>query len=90
MKKYEYDAFGNPVKPLNGKPRPTTADTAHLHSDGVYDPALALYYQPVQPHSPLSGLFTIMDNHPGPIHDPASLTKFLYAGHSPVDFIDPA
>jgi hypothetical protein len=25
-----------------------------------------------------------------PIDDPASLAKFLYAGHAPVDHIDPA
>ncbi len=46
MKTYDFDAFGNPVeRALNGKPRPTTADAAHLHCDGVYDPALAMYYR---------------------------------------------
>jgi hypothetical protein len=56
----------------------------------VCDPALEMYDQPAQLHSPLSALFTSMDNHPGPIHDPASLAKFLYAGHTPVEYIDPA
>ena len=90
MKTFNFDAFGNPVKPLNGKARTTAADTPELYSDGVYDPALAMYYQPVQPHPQLVGLFTSMENHPGPIHDPTSLAKFLYAGHTPVDYIDPA
>ncbi len=90
MKTYQYDAFGNPVEcPVNGKQRPTAADAAHLYYDGVYDPALAMYHQPAQPH-PLSGLFTGADNHQVPIHDPASLAKFMYVGHAPVDHIDPA
>jgi hypothetical protein len=62
----------------------------HLHSDGVYDPALAPCYLPAQPHPQSVGLFTSHENHPGPIHDPASLAKFLYAGQTPVDCIDPA
>jgi hypothetical protein len=87
---YDFDAFGNPVKPLNGKARTAAADTPELSSDGVYDPALALYYQPIQPHSHPVGLFTSVENQPRPIHDPARLAKFLYAGHAPVDCIDPA
>ena len=58
--------------------------------DGVYDPALDMYYQPVQPHPQSVGLFTSLENHQVPIHDPASLAKFMYAGHAPVDCIDPA
>jgi hypothetical protein len=87
---FDFDAFGNPVKQVNGKARPTAMDAPELYCDGVYDPALAFYYQPIQPHSQPVGLFTSLENHPGPIHDPASLAKFLYAGHTPVDCIDPA
>ena len=91
MKTYNFDAFGNPIeRPLNGKPRPTAADAAHLYCDGVYDPAMDLYSQPVQPHPQSVGLFTSLENHQVPIHDPASLGKFMYAGHTPVDHIDPA
>jgi hypothetical protein len=91
MTNYDFDAFGNPIeRPLNGKQRRTAANTPELHSDGVYDPALAMYDQPAQLHSPLSGLFTSPENHQVPIHDPASLAKFMYAGHAPVDCIDPA
>jgi len=91
MTTYNFDAFGKPVERLvNGKPRPTAADAAHLYCDDVYDPALALYYQPVQPHPQSVGLFTSLENHQVPIQDPASLAKFLYAGHTPVDCIDPA
>jgi hypothetical protein len=91
MATYDFDAFGNPIdRPLNGKQRPTAADAAHLYRNDVYDPALAMYYQPVKLHSPLSGLFTSLENHQVPIHDPASLAKFLYAGHTSVDHIDPA
>jgi hypothetical protein len=86
-----FDAFGNPVKrPMNGKPQPTAADAPELHSDGVYDPALAMYYQPVQLHPQSVGLFTTLENYQVPIQDPASLTKFIYAGHTPVDHIDSA
>jgi hypothetical protein len=90
MKNYQYDAFGNPVQHVNGKLRPMAADTTELYSDGVYDPALAMYYQPVQPHPQSVGLFTSLENHQVPIHDPVSLAKFLYAGHTSVDHIDPA
>jgi hypothetical protein len=49
-----------------------------------------LYYQPVQPHPHSVGLFTTLENHQVPIHDPASFAKFMYAGQTPVDCIDPA
>jgi hypothetical protein len=91
MATYDFDAFGNPVKrPVNGKPRSTAADTPQAYCDGVYDPAMELYSQPVQPHPQSVGLFTSLENHQVPIHDPASLAKFLYAGHAPVEHIDPA
>jgi hypothetical protein len=89
MTTYNFDAFGNPIQHVNGKPRPIT-DVPELYSDGVYDPALSPSYLPVQPHSSLGGLFTSLENHQVPIHDPASLAKFMYVGHAPVDHIDPA
>ena len=58
MTTYDFDAFGNPARGVNDKPRPTAADAAHLYCDGVYDPALSMYYQPIQPHSQPVGLFT--------------------------------
>lgn len=85
IESYVYDdAFGNPVKRMNGKPRPMVADTPPLCFGGAYDPALAPFYPPVQPHGHPVGLFTSLENHEGQIHDPAGLMKFLYAGQTPV------
>ncbi len=89
MKHFNFDAFGNPVKRVNGKRRTTAADAAPLHCDGIYDPALAPVYPPVQPHGHPVGLFTGFENHEGLIHDPAGLGKFRYAGQTPVDCADP-
>jgi hypothetical protein len=58
---FDFDAFGNPVKQVNGKARPTAMDAPELYCDGVYDPALAFYYQPIQPHSQPVGLFTSLE-----------------------------
>lgn len=90
MKHFNFDAFGNPVERVNGKPRPMAADTAYLYFGEAYDPTLAPVYSPVQPHGQSVGLFTSLENHEGQIQDPAGLAKFLYAGQTPVDCLDPA
>ena len=87
---FNFDAFGDPVQRVNGKAQTTATDSPELHCDGVYDPALALYYLPIQPHPHLVGLSTGFESHEGQLHDPASLAKFMYAGQTPVDSIDPA
>ena len=74
MKTFNFDAFGNPLnRPVNGKARTMAADAPELHSDGVYDPAQATYYQPVQPHGQSASLakFMYADQTPVDWIDPA-------------------
>jgi len=86
MKTFNYDAFRNPVQTtVTGK-----LPAAVLHSDGIYDPALAPYHLPIRRYCPVSDRFTSPDIHAGEATAPASLQRFGYSGETPIHAADPA
>jgi RHS repeat-associated protein len=81
---YDYDAFGVLIHSTGTTPNTT------LYSGEQFDPDLNLYYNRARYLNVSTGRFWTMDSYEGRTADPVSLHKYLYAGDSPSDGIDPS
>jgi RHS repeat-associated protein len=79
---YDYDAFGNLIHSSGSTPND------YLYRGEQFDPDLGLYYLRARYYNSVTGRFLSRDPKPGDFADPASLHKYLYARHDPVNRID--
>jgi RHS repeat-associated protein len=61
----------------------------YLYRGEQFDPDLGLYYLRARYYNPVTGRFLTRDPEPGDPSEPTSLHKYVYARHSPVNWIDP-
>ena len=80
---YEYDAFGDLINSTGNTP------SNYLYRGEQFDPDLGLYYLRARYYNPVTGRFLTRDPEPGDLSDPATLHKYLYVRHDPVNRIDP-
>lgn len=80
---YEYDAFGNTINSTGSTPN------NYLYRWEQLDPDLGLYYLRARWYNPITGRFLARDPGPGRIEDPATLQRYLYARHDPINRVDP-
>jgi RHS repeat-associated protein len=81
---YDYDAFGNLIHQTG------TTPNSYLFAGEQFDPDLHLYYNRARYLNVSTGRFSTMDTYQGDAESPLSLHKYLYAGSSPVDRVDPS
>jgi RHS repeat-associated protein len=81
---YDYDAFGNLIASTG------TTPNLYLFAGEQFDRDLGLYYNRARYLDTRLGRFWGMDTEEGDDREPLSLHKYLYAGASPVDRLDPS
>jgi RHS repeat-associated protein len=81
---YDYDAFGNLIASTGSTPN------NFRFAGEQFDTALGIYYNRARYYDQRQGRFWTMDTYNGNDRESASLHRYLYAGSSPVDRLDPS
>ena len=66
------------------------AENVYGYSGERFDESLGQYYLRARNYAPQRGRFTQMDDWPGLINQPVTLSKYLYANADPVNHVDPS
>lgn len=84
VSEYIYDAFGKLLLAVGN------IENNYLFSSQQYDADAGLYYHRSRYRDVRTSRFTQMDTYPGRVNDPATLHKYNYAHHDPVNLSDPS
>lgn len=84
--KYEYDAWGNPLKAEEGD---QVKDNPFRYASYQYDSETGLYYLMARYYQPNQGVFLSIDPNPGDSDDILTQNGYTYANDNPVRFTDP-
>ncbi len=81
---YIYDAYGETIGHTG------TTSNNYQYAGQFFDVAIGQYYMGAREYNTATGRFTSSDTYPGRKLGPITLNRYIYAGDSPVDNVDPS